>query len=76
MAERCLTDDGAVAKRKTARPTCIEFLKHETDSHVQQQKPSFEEVDEAGRGLVLVRDSITDFGQSQHKQNGCPTGSR
>jgi hypothetical protein len=61
LARPFLRDNGALAKRRTAGPTFSELLKQEADSDVEQQpEPQFDEVDQAGRGLVLVNGSAWD----------------
>lgn len=59
VAPRLLADDDAVAKRRTSGPTFNELLAQEASSDIGEHEPSFKEVDNVGRGLVLVSDSIS-----------------
>lgn len=59
LEARCLADDDAVAKRRTAGPTFNELLEQESRNNVEDHEPLFDEVDDLGRGLVLVSDSIS-----------------
>jgi hypothetical protein len=52
-------DDGFVAKGKDSRLTFSELLDQEHSRAVEPPRPAFDEVDDAGRGLVLVSESIT-----------------
>jgi hypothetical protein len=48
-----------VAKSRDSRPTFSELLDQEKSQVVEPQSPAFDEVDDDGRGLVLVENSIS-----------------